>query len=52
MKEIKPGDTQVHAQFYPILSDERIFGVNLYEAGLGERTPSEPDSHCFDRGVN
>lgn len=27
----------VHAKLQPILSDEKIFGVNLYEVGLGER---------------
>lgn len=33
---LKLGDTQVHESVAPILSNEEIFGVNLYEAGLGE----------------
>lgn len=33
---LKLGDTQVHERVAPILSNEEIFGVNLYEAGLGE----------------
>lgn len=35
---LKLGDTQVHESVEPILSNEEIFGVNLYEAGLGELT--------------
>ena len=33
---LKWGDTEVHEQVVPILSNEKIFGVNLYEADLGE----------------
>lgn len=33
---LKLGDTEVHESVAPILSNEKIFGVNLYEAGLGE----------------
>ncbi|WP_089110041.1 mannitol dehydrogenase family protein [Secundilactobacillus mixtipabuli] len=29
-------DTLVHERVSPILSDERIFGINLYDAGLGD----------------
>ena len=36
--DLKFGDTQVHEKVAPILSNEKIFGVNLYEAGLGELT--------------
>lgn len=32
---IKLGDTDIHEKVLPILSNEKIFGVNLYEAGLG-----------------
>ena len=35
---MKFGDTQVHEKIAPILANEKIFGVNLYEAGLGELT--------------
>ncbi len=35
---VKLGEkTDVHAALEPILKDETIFGVNLYEAGLGEK---------------
>ncbi|MDR3343536.1 MAG: mannitol dehydrogenase family protein [Treponema sp.] len=35
---VRLGDTgPFHRVLEPILSDKRIFGVNLYEAGLGER---------------
>lgn len=35
---IKLGETNdVHAALEPILKDETIFAVNLYEAGLGEK---------------
>jgi fructuronate reductase len=38
---IKLGDTgPFHAQLEPIFSNSRIFGVNLYEAGLGEKVES------------
>ncbi len=38
LKGIKPGDKgPFHAQLRPILSDARIFAVDLYKAGLGER---------------
>lgn len=33
---LKLGDTDVHESVAPILSNDKIFGVNLYEAGLGE----------------
>lgn len=33
---MKLGDTEVHESVAPILSNEKIFGVNLYEVGLGE----------------
>ena len=36
--DLKFGDTQVHEKIAPILANEKIFGVNLYEAGLGELT--------------
>lgn len=34
--DIKFGDTDIHDKVAPILSDARIFAVNLYEAGLGD----------------
>ena len=35
--DIKLGDTgSFHEQLQPILSDERIFGLDLYKAGLAE----------------
>ena len=34
--DLKLGDTEVHESVAPILANEKIFGVNLYEAGLGE----------------
>lgn len=37
VKNISLGDTDVHTALQPILSDVSIFGVNLYEAGLGEK---------------
>lgn len=37
VKGISLGDTDVHAALQPILSDASIFGVDLYEAGLGEK---------------
>ena len=37
MADIKLGDTgSFHEQLQPILSDERIFGLDLYKAGLAE----------------
>lgn len=36
--DIKLGDKEIHDKVAPILSDEKIFGINLYEAGLGELT--------------
>lgn len=36
--DLKFGDTQVHEKIAPILSNDKIFGVNLYEVGLGELT--------------
>ncbi len=36
VKDIKLGDSgDFHAKLQPILSDEKIFGVDLYKAGLG-----------------
>jgi fructuronate reductase len=38
VKEIRLGDTgSFHAQLHPILSNEAIFGVNLYDVGLAEK---------------
>ena len=38
LKNIKLGDTRdFHADLQPILSNAKIFGVDLYEIGLGER---------------
>lgn len=40
MKQMKHGNTdaeQIHTCLFPILSDTRIFGVDLYEVKLGER---------------
>ena len=34
--DIKLGDTDVEAKIKPVLEDAKIFGVNLYEAGLAE----------------
>lgn len=36
--DIKFGDQDIHDKVAPILSDEKLFGINLYEAGLGELT--------------
>ena len=36
VKDIKFGDRDIHNKVEPILSNEKIFGVNLYDAGLGE----------------
>lgn len=36
VKDIKFGDTDIHSKVEPILSDSRIFGSDLYKAGLGE----------------
>lgn len=36
VKDIKFGDKDIHCKVEPILSNEKIFGINLYEAGLGE----------------
>lgn len=37
IKDIRLGDTgSFHNQLQPILSDKRIFGLDLYQAGLGE----------------
>lgn len=33
---LRLGDTKVHEKVAPILSNDKIFGVNLYEVGLGE----------------
>ncbi len=38
MKKVSLGDTDIHDKVYPVLSDEKLFGVDLYEAGLGELT--------------
>lgn len=38
LKNISLGDSRdFHEELYPILSNATIFGVNLYEVGLGER---------------
>jgi len=38
VSSISLGDTgSFHSQLFPLLSDEKIFGVDLYKAGLGER---------------
>lgn len=38
VKNIKLGDYRdFHEDLYPLLSNQAIFGVNLYEAGLGEK---------------
>ena len=37
VKDIKLGDTDIHEKVKPILSDARIFAVDLYEVGLGEK---------------
>lgn len=34
--DIKLGDIDIHDKVSPILSNEKIFGVDLYQAGLGE----------------
>ena len=34
--DIKFGDTDVEAKIKPVLENAKIFGVNLYEAGLAE----------------
>ena len=34
--DLKLGDTKVHENVAPILKNEKIFGINLYEVGLGE----------------
>lgn len=36
--DIRLGDQDIHDKAAPVLSDEKLFGVNLYEAGLGELT--------------
>jgi fructuronate reductase len=33
---IKLGDTEVEGKIKPVLENAKIFGVNLYEAGLAE----------------
>lgn len=38
VKDIKFGDTDIHAKVAPILSDAKIFGSDLYKVGLGELT--------------
>jgi fructuronate reductase len=41
LEEIKLGDREGYAdKIKPILSDEKIFGVDLYSVGLGERVES------------
>lgn len=40
VKDIKFNDTDIHDKVCPILSDEKIFGSNLYDAGLGELVES------------
>ena len=36
VEDIKIGDTDVHSRLEKLFSDASIFGVNLYEVGLGE----------------
>ena len=36
VEDIKIGDSEVHSKLEKLFSDASIFGVNLYEAGLGE----------------
>ena len=36
VEDIKIGDSDVHAKLEKLFGDASIFGVNLYEAGLGE----------------
>ena len=36
VSDIKIGDTDVHSRLEKLFSDASIFGVNLYEVGLGE----------------
>lgn len=38
VENIKIGDVDVHSQLEKLFSDSSIFGVNLYEVGLGEQT--------------
>lgn len=38
VKDIKFGDKDIHDLVQPILSNERIFGSDLYKVGLGELT--------------
>ena len=38
VKDIKFGDTDIHDKVKPILSNEKIFGSDLYKVGLGELT--------------
>lgn len=40
MAKLKLGDTQVEEVLRPIMEDARIFGVNLYEAGMADRVCS------------
>ena len=41
LQGVKVGEAcNVHQVLQPILSDARIFGVDLYEAGLGEYVES------------
>ena len=37
LAEVKLGTTDVHAAVQPILSNASIFGLDLYQAGLGEK---------------
>ena len=36
LADIKIGDRDVHSKIEKLFSDASIFGVNLYEVGLGE----------------
>ena len=38
VENIKIGDVDVHSKLEKLFSDASIFGVNLYEVGLGEQT--------------
>ncbi|MDE7418464.1 MAG: mannitol dehydrogenase family protein [Lachnospiraceae bacterium] len=51
VSEIKLGDTDIHDKVAPILSDEKLFGINLYEAGLGELTEQYFIEMLADKGA-
>ena len=37
LKNIKLGDNDIGDKLKPILSNEALFGLNLYEAGIGQK---------------